>query len=266
MSKKIVKSCKNCTIGEVWALFVGKPSDFPEHAPYGLHNSVAQHLKTMGDEHSYDSYLYKGNPMPKRYEKKCPPFYNAEIWGRRRKFLVRTGHQFFAFHMQYTEQQPYQSYNRSYENELKKVLTSIDHPAAFEVTELKLCYHNNFQIESEKDGKFAAQKYFNAAIAYNQNAKPFPSLDQLSFSYAFEVRDKVFIQLTNSLQEENRSSSKLRTHIRTIGHARPLPVETKLNDPILLKQILDLKSDIKNSFFDLLSQHTKDNIMEVKYE
>jgi len=169
--KKTVKSCKNCTISEVWVQITGAPDKLSPADPYSLFNSLK---KALESQYQLQCGLRKGQPVLLNTETGkhdmdvCPPFWNGEIrWVENsQKKILRTGHQFFAIHSLFDGQNSYNNYRQSFETAFQKVISCVEDSQAFEAIELKFRYVNTINLQTKATGEFDLRDYFNAGFFY----------------------------------------------------------------------------------------------------
>ena len=266
--KKKVKNCKNCTISEVWVQITGMPDKISPADPYFLFNSLK---KILENKHQLQCGLRKGRPVLLNTETGqhdldiCPPFWNGEIrWTEKsQKKMLRTGHQFFAFHSLFDGQNSYSGYKRSFESVFQKIISSLENSQVFEATELTFKYVNTINLQTKTNGEFDFRDYFNAGFFHNLKY-PLP-IKQSNFSYEFNSKKSgITINVNTNIKSEQPGKGALTAVIETTG-TDLLKKKIKLNDKKIIERAKLVKEEIKTLFFDFMTDNTKDNIMEVRY-
>ena len=97
--KKTVKSCKNCTISEVWVQITGMPDRFNLARQYSLFNHLKQSLEK--ENHKLKCGLREVRPgfFNEQTLEIYPPFWNGEIrWTENNhKKILRNRTSIFSF-------------------------------------------------------------------------------------------------------------------------------------------------------------------------
>ena len=269
--KKTVKHCKNCTITEVWVQITGMPGERREDPanPYPLFNNLKQSLQK-------NQYKLQGKILPKSNPTLfdiqtgshkvsiSPPFWNGEIsWiENNQKKVIRVGHRFFALHTLFNKNSPYINYENSFQNTLKKIINYIEDLNIFEVIQITVRYINTIEVNQIQGGTFDIGKYFNISVS-SHLSKSF-----LSTNFNFEFtssnkRNRIIGINTNIRGGDPRTRSIINT-IQTTG-VNPLEKRIRLNDEHIFDEIQSIREELKEVFFDTMTENTKSNIMEVKY-
>ena len=265
---KTVKSCKNCTISEVWVQITGMPDKLSPADPYSLFNSFK---KALESKHQLQGGLRKGRPVLLNIGTGqhdldiCPPFWNGEIrWIEEdQKQILRTGHQFFALHSLFNGQSSYNNYKQSFETAFQKIISYVEDDQAFEAAELKFRYVNTIGLQERSNGEFDLRDYFNAGFFYNLK-HPIP-IKHSNFSYEFNSKKSgIMIGINTSIKAGRADKSPLTATIETTGRDL-LKRNIKLNDGKIIQKTKSIKEELKTVFFDFITENTKDNIMEVQY-
>ena len=266
---KTVKSCKNCTISEVWVQITGMPGEYRADptTPYPLFTNLKDALEK---EHQLQyKILPRNNPIlfniQTGHHKTAisPPFWNGEInWteGGQGKIL-RVGHRFFAFHSVFNKNAPYTSYNDSFQTTLKRIINYLKDSNIFEAIQIIVCYANTIEISNKQNESFNIGKYFNANCSF-QMQRP---LLRTNFNFEFvSDRKKNRVIGINANIAGNQKNQSIINIIQTTG-ANPLDKKTKLNSESMFNEIISIKEELKEAFFESMTEETKNNIMEVEY-
>ena len=266
--EKTVKSCKNCTISEMWAQITGLPDKLSPADPYSLFNNLRKELE---NKPQFQGGLRKGLPVllnigTGQHEMDiCPPFWNGEIrWTEKdQKQILRTGHQFFALHAMFNGQNSYNNYRQSFETAFQKIINYVKDDQAFEVAELKFQYVNTIGLQRKSNGEFDFRKYFNAGFFHNLK-HPIP-IKYSNFSYEFNSKKSgIMIGININIKSGQKDKTSLIATIETTGRDL-LNENIKLNDRKIIQKTKLIKEELKTVFFDFITENTKDNIMEVQY-
>jgi len=263
--EKIVKNCKNCTISEVWVQITGMPDKLDYTEPHSLFNNLK---KSLEKKYQLQCGLRKDHPILLNISTGqhkiaiSPPFWNGEIiWTENNyKKILRVGHQFFALHSLFDENNPYMTYKDSFEDTLKKIMEYIEPSKAFDVIELKVRYINKIKLKTKSNGEFDIRDYFNAGFFYNLKSPL--AIRYSNFNYEFNSPNNNVIGVNTIIRANNLK--EIVSTIETTGVSF-LKKQTKLNDEFILKNIQSIKEELKVVFFDVMNDNTKDNIMEVQY-
>ena len=69
----------------------------------------------------------------------------------------------------------------------------------------------------------------------------------------------------NTAFRGNASNNCITSVVRTTG-VTPLENQIPLNDQLMFKKVKSIKDELKDIFFDIMTDKTKNEIMEVQYE
>ena len=264
--KRTVKSCKNCTISEVWVQITGMPRELDLSHPYPLFHNLKKHLSKDG--HNLQCGILENRPVlfniqsGKHNVFRCPPFWNGEIkWEENNhKKIIRTGHQFFALHSIFSKQYPYIDYESGFAITLKKVLECIENENSFKAVQVIVRYINTIEIPKDADGKFNISSYLNTNFSYNLNN---PVL-VYRFNYNLQSSYKQDRMIGVDTVIKGHKNNSVISFIQTTGVAS-LEQQMELNNAAVYKKIKSIKEELKEVFFDVMTNKTKTEIMEVQY-
>ncbi len=273
---KTVISCKNCTITEVWVQITGMPKELDPTNPYPLFRNLRAGLEKKYLEKKYEvqyGLTDKNRPVlinvaPGSSQiSVCPPFWNGEIrLNKNGKIkIIRTGHQFFAFHSLFDRNNPYVSYASSFERYLKEIIDNINSSNIFETLQIIVRYINTIVMPKQPNGSFDMEKYMNINFAYRMNN---PTIMTSQFNCEFRSNKNNIIGINTHFQEEireNSSTNSILSIVRTTGVAS-LENLVMLNDLIIFEKIKSIKDKLKDTFFEIMTDETKNKIMGVQYE
>ena len=265
---KTVKSCKNCTISEVWVQITGMPKELYLANPYPLFENLKESLKNEGHDELQCGISDKNKPVLINIKSGphnvsiYPPFWNGEIrWIEdNRKRIIRTGHQFFAMHSLFNKQNPYISYDRSFEKTFKKVIGYIKDKSSFKAVQIIVRYINTMEVPKESDGKFNIGKYLNTNFSYHLNNPVLKS----HFNYEFKSSHKENRVIGVNTVITGNKNNNIISAVHTTG-VDTLEKSAELNDARIYDKIKSIKEELKEVFFDIMSETTKNEIMEVQY-
>ena len=267
--RKTVKTCKNCTISEVWVQITGMPDKINQTDPYPLFSNLKKCL-----EEKYELQCMLRNAQPTLLNIQtgqhniniCPPFWNGEIrWtDNNSKKILRTGHQFMALHSLFNQETPYISYNESFQKILKETLSYIKTDRTFKAIEVRMQYINKIILKTESGGNFNIKDYFKAGFFLNLGY-PLRFMNS-NFHYEFNSPNNNIIGMnTNIRANPSAQNNELISIIETTG-VNLLKERVELSDEsTLLSKIQSIKQELKKIFFDTMTDNTKNNIMEVQY-
>ena len=265
--KKTVKSCKNCTISEVWVQITGMPQELDPTNPYPLFHNLKKHLEK---EHSLQCGVSdKNKPVllniqsGSRQMSICPPFWNGEMkWEKDGKTqILRTGHQFFAFHSLFNKSNSYTNYEYSFEKNLKEIMQFITSDDIFKSLQVIVRYINTIEMPKRDDGSFDMNKYLNISFAHRLSNPVLTS----QFNYEFKSSTNNGIIGVNTAFRGNASNNCITSVVQTTG-VTPLESQIPLNDQLMFKKVKSIKDELKDIFFDIMTDKTKNEIMGVQYE
>ena len=267
---KTVKSCKNCTISEVWVQITGMPGEDRTDLtnPYPLFTNLKD---VLSKEHQLQYKILPKKDSPVLFNIQTgphkvsvfPPFWNGEIvWTEdNQKKILRVGHRFFAFHSLFDKNNPYVSYKTSFQKALQKIINQIDDSNIFEAIQIMVCYVNTIEISNKQNGSFNIGKYFNTNYS-SQIQRP---LLKTGFNFEFLSADRQNRVIgINANIAGNKANQSIINTIQTTG-VNPLEKKTKLNSENVFNEIKSIKEELKEVFFDSMTEETKNNIMEVDY-
>ena len=269
INKKTVKSCKNCTITEVWVQIIGMPGEYKNDPtnPYPLFKNLQAALSKKG--HKLICNVKKvNNPVLLNIQSGShktsivQPFWNGEIiWKENnQKKLLRVGHRFFTLHSLFEKNHPYVNYNDSFNKTLQTIINYIDDSNVFEAIQITVRYINTIIIKVEQERKFNVGKYFNINASYNLN-KP---LLNTNFNFEFQSSDKKNRIIGINTNIRGKSVNEILNIIQTTG-VNPLEQTIKLNDPVIFDEVKSIKEELKDVFFSSMTDIIKNEIMEVQY-
>lgn len=270
--KKTVKSCKNCTITEVWAQIIGMPGERKEDPtnPYPLFNNLKESLQKSQYQLQW-KLLPKSDPTLFNIQTGhhtvpiSPPFWNGEIsWiEHNQKKVIRAGHRFFALHTLFNKNSPYINYKESFQNTLKKIIDYIEDLNIFEAIQITVRYVNTIEINQTQDGPFDIKNYFNTSVSSHLTSP----LLSTNFNFEFTSPDNRnrIIGINTDIRRGNPTTHSITNTIQTTG-VNQLEKKMKLNDECIFNEIQSIKEELKEVFFGSMTEATKNNIMEVKYE
>ena len=266
---KTVKSCKNCTISEVWVQITGMPGETDPANPYQLFNNLKESLQKKN--HQLQCKLLPRN-SPVLFNIQAgqhktaisPPFWNGEIdWtDSNQRNMLRVGHRFFAFHSIFDKNSPYISYRSSFQETLKKIISFLKDTNIFEAIQITVCYVNRIEIDNKQNGSFDIGKYFNANCSF-QVKKPLLRTN-FNFEFISSKKQNRIIGINTNIKGNSQNQSIINT-IQTIG-VSPLEKKMKLNSASAFNEISSIREELKEAFFEAMTEETKNNIMGVKYE
>ncbi len=263
---KIVKSCKNCTINEVWVQITGMPSALDQTNPYPLFSDLKKNLEK--DYQLQCGITDKNKPVLLGIQSGvhnvsiCPPFWNGQIkWeeGKQTK-IIRTGHQFFALHSLFDETNPYISYESSFEETLKNIMTYIKVDNSFKAVQIIIRYVNTLEFQKNERGQFDMGKYLNVNFSYNLKNAVLTS----HFNCDFQSLSKPNRIIGISTAIRGNKTNSVTSIVQTTG-VNPLENSILLNDGQIFDEIKSVKEELKTVFFEIMTEHTKNEIMEVRY-
>ena len=264
--KKTVKSCKNCTISEIWMQVTGMPKELNPANPYpsfyNLRKSLEKKYKLQcGVTDKNKPVLFNIKPGSHQMSL-CPSFWNGEIrWEKDGKaYILRTGHQFFAFHSLF-KYRPYTNYEYSFETKLKEIIAFINSDDIFKAVQIIVRYINTIEIPKKEDGSFDIDKYLNISFSNRLNHPILTS----QFNYEFKSFKHNGVIGVNTAFKENRVTDCITSVVQTTGVIL-LENQISLNDQMVFKEIKSIKDELRKYFFDLVTDKTKNEIMEVQYE
>ena len=267
---KNVKSCKNCTISEVWVQIAGMPDKLNIVQPYPLFDHLKQFLEK--ENYKLQCELRKGHPVllniqtHKHNMEICPPFWNGEIrWTENNyKKILRAGHQFLALHSLFSRQIPYLNYKNSFEYTLEKIIKSINDNQSFETIELRMRYINTIKLKTQLNGSFNVRDYFKVGV-FHDLSYSLP-IRNSSFNYEYDTSNGIIlgVNITIAGNPSLPNTNNLLAIVETTG-VKELKEKIKLNNTDILNQLKLIKEKLKGTFFDIMTDNTKDNIMEVQY-
>lgn len=265
--KKTVKNCKNCTITEVWAQIIGVPkSKFDLTDPYPLFKNLKNSLEKDG--HQLNCTIKYPTGFTPTQTRNTPILNSVPIWNGEIKWkennitkVLRLGDQFFGLHSLFKDS-PYINYEQSFENSFKKIIGYIEEKNTFEAIQIIFRYINTINLTKEQNGNFNIGKYLKAIVGFNLDQ---PLLSSV-FNYEFmsSIKKNRVIGLNTQLGATPKNENKILTIIRTTG-VNSLEQKIKLNNNEIFSEIKDIKDELKKVFFDIMTDHTKNNIMEVQY-
>ena len=269
--KNIVKNCKNCTISEVWVQVTGMPSEIKKQDPTDPY-PLFSNLKTSLEKDNYQlggQILPRDNPVlfniqtGQHKTSISPPFWNGEIqWAENNyKKIIRVGHQFFALHSLFDYKTPYINYKDSFQTTLQRVLSYISEANIFEVIQLVVRYVNKIEINTVEGQDFNIGKYFNTSFSYRLN-KPLLNTN-FNIEFMSSYKKNRIIGINTHISGHSKAQGIINT-VQTTG-VNPLEKKIKLNDNDILSEIKSVKEELKEVFFDAITEETKNNIMEVEY-
>ncbi len=265
---KTVKSCKNCTISEVWVQITGMPNTRNLAQPYPLF----EHLKQFLEKENYklqcglrrEHHPVLLNIQTQRHNMEiCPPFWNGEIkWTENNhKKILRTGHQFLALHSLFNEKVPYINYASSFECTLKKIIQSISDNQAFETIELRMRYINTIKLKTQPNDSFNVRDYFKVGFFHDLG---YPlSIRNSSFNYEYNTPEGIILGVNTSIRVTSLPDNLLAV-VETTG-VKELKEKIKLNTIDIINQLKLIKEKLKEIFFDIMTDKTKDDVMKVQY-
>ncbi|MDE0118528.1 MAG: TIGR04255 family protein [Bdellovibrionales bacterium] len=270
IEKKTVKSCKNCTITEVWVQVLGMPSEYKNDPtnPYPLFKNLQTALESDG--HQLDKCTIKKTDNPVLLNIQTGPhkisisnpFWNGEIiWKENnQKKILRVGHKFFALHALFDQNHPYINYDDSFNKTLCKVINYIDSSNIFDAIQITVRYVNVMTIGVNQEKKFDVGQYFNTNVSYKLNKR----LLNTNFNFEFASSDKRNRIIGINTIIRGTAMNKVLNIVQTTG-VSPLGQKTKLNDAIVFNEIKSIKEELKDVFFDTMTDTTKNKIMGVQY-
>ena len=257
---KIVKSCKNCTISELWVQITGMPGEDRTEPtnPYPLFTNLKE---ALSKEHRLQCKLLEQN-SPKLFDIQTghhtvsvfPPFWNGEIrWEENRyQKIVRTGHRFFALHSIFSKQSAYVDYESSFATTLKKILGHIENKNSFKVIQIIVRYINTMEFPKTPDGKFNIGDYLNTSFSYRLN---YPVLAS-DFNYDCQSPyDKNRVIGINTIIRGHKNNN-ITSIVQTTGVAS-LEKQIELNDTVIYEEIKSIKEELKEVFFNVMTEKNK---------
>ena len=204
--KKTVKSCKNCTISEVWVQITGMPKENKTNPlnPYPLFKNLQSSLEKNGYQLQQGQLLPANDPVLVNIQSGShnvsisPPFWNGEIiWSENnQKKVLRVGHQFFALHSIFNKNNPYVNYESSFKETLSRVMGYIKDVNVFEAVAITFRYVNTIEITQEQNEKFNMGEYFKTKFSC-QLEKPLLSA-QLNCEFISDKKNRVMSINTNT--------------------------------------------------------------------
>lgn len=268
---KNIKNCKNCTISEVWVQIIGMPSEIKKQDPtdpYPLFSNIKKSLEKDNCQIE-GQILPRDNPVifnvqtGQHRTSISPPFWNGEInWTENNyKKVIRVGHQFFALHSLFNNKAPYINYNDSFQNTLQRVLNYIKESNIFEAIQLVVRYVNKIEINTETEKPFNMGKYFNTSFSYKLKE---PLLNtNLNIEFVSSYKKNRIIGINTHISGKPKNQGIINT-VQTTG-VNPLDKKIRLNSGNILNEIKSIKEELKEVFFKVVTEETKNNIMEVEY-
>ena len=268
VQKKTVKNCKNCTITEVWVQITGMPGEIDPSNPYPLFHNLKESLTK---EHSQlqCKMLPSSNPVLFNIQTGhhkvsiSPPFWNGEIkWNENsQKKILRIGHHFFALHSIFDKNSPYVNYDSSFRITLEKIINYIRDLNIFEAIQITVRYVNTIEINNKQNGAFNIGKYFNTSLS-SQVKKPLLNTN-LNFAFASSDKKNRIIEISINIRGNPKTQGIINV-VQTTG-VNPLEQKIQLNDKNIFTKISSIREELKEVFFDTMTEETKNNIMEVQY-
>ena len=263
---KTVRSCKNCTISEVWVQVTGLPRELDLTNPYPLFHNLQKHLNKDG--RNLNCGISKDSPVLLNIQSGqhnvsiCPPFWNGEIKWTENNYnkIIRTGHQFFALHSIFNKQSPYIDYESSFATTLKKVLGYIENENSFKAVQIIVRYINTMEIPKTADGKFNIGNYLKTNFSYHLNNPILAS----HFNYDLQSSYKKNRVIGVNTVIKGHKNNNIVSAVQTTGIAS-LEKQIELNDTAIYGEIKSIKEELKEVFFDVMTDKTKNEIMEVQY-
>ena len=263
---KTVKSCKNCTISEVWVQITGMPRELDLTHPYPLFHNLQKHLRKDG--RNLQCGISRNSPVlfniqsGKHNVSICPPFWNGEIkWEENNyKKIIRTGHQFFALHSIFSKQSSYVDYESSFATTLKKILGCIENENSFKAVQVIVRYINTIEVPKSADGKFNIGSYLNTNFSYHLNNPVLASHFNYDLQSSYKQNRVIGV---NTVIRGHKNNSVI-SSVQTTGVAS-LEKQIELNDAAIYEEIKSIKEELKEVFFDVMTDKTKTEIMEVQY-
>ena len=245
----------------------GMPDKFNPANPYPLFDNLK---KSLEEKNTLQCGLRKGHPVLVNIQTTqhnieiCPPFWNGEIrWKESNcKKILRTGHQFLALHSLFDEQNPYTNYKDSFEHTFEKLIKYLEKCQVFETIELRIRYINAIKLKTQQNGEFNIKNYFNAGFFHHLD-HPL-RIRNSGFNYEFSSND-IILGVNTRIKALPLPQSNLLAVIETTG-IKELKEKIHLNDAKnILKQTRLIKEELKTTFFNVMTDNTKDNIMGVQY-
>ena len=261
--KRSVRSCNNCTIVEVWVQIIGAPekNETDPVNPYPLFKNLKDALVKDGYQLEVETLIQNNSVFPK--SQISPPSLKGEITWREdnQKKVLRMGHQFFALHSFFEKSSPYENYENSFKKTLQRVISYIEERNIFEAIQITVRYINMIELNTEQDGSFNIRKHFNTGFFY--------ALDNIlvKTSSSFQVlstKKNRTIEMNTDIKGNPKNNSLI-SIIQTTG-ANSLEKKIKLNDESIFKVIESTKEELKELFFDAMTDETKTKIIGAKYE
>ena len=163
-------------------------------------------------------------------------------------------------HSLFDKNHPYINYNDSFNKTLQKVINYIDRSNVFEAIQITVRYVNTITIKVEQKNKFDIGKYFNINASYKLD-KP---LLNTNFNFEFLSSDKKNRIMGINVSIRGNPRNETLNIIQTTS-VNPLEQKIKLNDKVILDEVKSIKEELKDVFFNSMTDTTKNEIMEVQY-
>lgn len=268
MIENTVKSCKNCTITEVWVQIIGTPKNkFDPTDPYPLFKNLKDSLEEKESRQLNCTVSYPVRHTPTQSQNapilNSIPAWNGEIKWKEDNIVkvLRLGDHFLGLHSIFKESH-YSNYEQSFENSFKRIMGHIEEKNTFEVIQIIFRYINTIDLAKEQNGDFHIGKYLKATVGFNLEQ---PLLSSV-FNYEFmsSSKENRIIGLNTRFSVAPKDENKIATSIRTTG-IQSLEQKIKLNNDQIFSEVKGIKDELKTVFFDVMTDYTKNDIMEVQY-
>ena len=128
--------------------------------------------------------------------------------------------------------------------------------------ELRMRYINTIKLKTQSGFNFNIKDYFKVGAFYNLGYQL--HIRNSNVNYEYKAPDSDIILGVNKSIGATPEPSNLLAVVETTG-VKELKERIKLHNTDILKQVKLIKEKLKETFFDIMTDNTKNNIMEVQY-
>ena len=160
----------------------------------------------------------------------------------------------------FNKQSSYIGYESSFAKTLKKVLRCIENENSFKAVQVTVRYINTMEIPKSTDGKFNIGNYLNTNFSYHLSNPVLAS----HFNYDLQSSYKQNRVIGVNTTVRGHKNNSVIFSVQTTGVAS-LEKQIELNDVAIYEEIKSIKEELKEVFFDVMTDKTKTEIMEVQY-